>query len=135
MDLQDITLQLPDSILRRARQAAVALQLPLEEILTTVLSATLPDLGDAPSDLQPDLVRMTWMTDQDLWDLARSSLATGQQEQLSYLTDLQSRRALDTAETAVLEALREEYGRVTLRKARAFALLSLRGGRPLLAEV
>ena len=59
---------------------------------------------------------MTWMADQDLWDLARSSMTVGQQEQLRYLTDLQSQRALNELEAAALEALREEYGRVTLRK-------------------
>ena len=135
MVLQDITLHLPDSILRRARQAAQALQRPVEEVLTTALSAALPDLEDAPADLRPDLARMTWMADQDLWDLARSSMTVGQQEQLRYLTDLQSQRSLNESEAAALEALREEYGRVTLRKARAYALLSLRGGHPLLAEI
>ena len=44
MVLQDITLHLPDSILRRARQAAQALQRPVEEVLATALSAALPDL-------------------------------------------------------------------------------------------
>lgn len=134
MALQDITLHLPDSVLRRARQAAVALQRPVEDVLATALAAALPDLEDVPADLRPDLARMTWMGDQELWALARSTMAVGQQEQLRYLTDLQSQRALSEAEALALEALRQEYGRVTLRKARAYALLSLRGGRPLLAE-
>lgn len=116
MVLQDITLHLPDSILRRAWQAAQALERPVEEVLATALSAALPDLEDAPADLRPDLARMTWMTDQDLWDLARGSMTVGQQEQLRYLTDLQSQRALNESEAAALEALREEYGRVTLRE-------------------
>ncbi len=33
-----------------------------------------------------------------------------------------------------MESLRQEYRHVTLRKARAYALLSMRGGRPLLAD-
>jgi hypothetical protein len=37
-------------------------------------------------------------------------------------------------ESRTLAALREEYGRVTLKKARAYTLLSLRGGQPLLAK-
>ena len=134
MVLQDITLHLPDSVLRRARQAAIVLQRPVEEVLTTALAAALPDLEDVPADLRPDLARMTWMGDQELWAIARGAMATKQQEQFQYLTDLHSQRALNEAETATLDALRQEYGRVTLRKARAYALLSLRGGRPLLAE-
>jgi hypothetical protein len=38
------------------------------------------------------------------------------------------------AEREELEALRAEYGRMTLRKARAMALLSIRGGKRLLAD-
>jgi len=43
-------------------------------------------------------------------------------------------RPLTAQESQVLTVLREEYRRVTLKKARAYALLSMRGGQPLLAE-
>lgn len=46
---------------------------------------------------------------------------------------MQSQRALTAVELAALQATRTEYGRTTVRKARAYAILSMRGGRPLLA--
>ena len=46
----------------------------------------------------------------------------------------QAQRSLLPEEQAQLEELRREYGRITLRKARAYALLSLRGGKPLLFQ-
>ncbi|OGO41162.1 MAG: hypothetical protein A2Z04_09500 [Chloroflexi bacterium RBG_16_57_9] len=134
MAVQNVTLHLPEAVMRRARQAASALQRPLEDVLTDTLAAALPDVEDAPSDLQTDLARMTWLNDHELWAIARSTITEEQQNQLYYLTELQSQRPLTQEEQTTLETLCQEYGRVTLRKARAYALLSLRGGRPLLAN-
>jgi len=57
------------------------------------------------------------------------------QEQLQQLTHLQGQRPLTPDEQAQLDALRQDYGRRTLLKARAYVLLSLRGGEPLLSRV
>ena len=134
MSTQSVTLALPESLMRRAQQTAQTLQRPLEDVLTDTLAAALPDVEDAPLDMQADLARMAWFDERSLWTITRSQLSRSQQEQLHYLTELQSQRTLRKEEQALLEYLRREYGRVTLRKARAFALLSLRGGRPLLAD-
>jgi len=85
-------------------------------------------------DVRADLTRMTWLSDQELWAIARSMMTEEQQERLHYLTKLQAQRPLTQEEQEAIEFLRQEYGRVTLRKARAYALLSLQGGRPLLAN-
>jgi predicted anti-sigma-YlaC factor YlaD len=50
-----------------------------------------------------------------------------QQQQLRTLTELRAERSLTPEEQETLEMLRQEYGRRTLYKARAYALLSLRG--------
>ena len=133
MALEIVTLHLPDTVMRRAQQAAHALQRPLEEVLTTVLAASLPNIDDAPPEMQAELNRMTWLSDQELWSIARAGLPEEDQRRLRRLTELLSQRPLTEEEQTGLDALRQEYGRVTLRKARAYALLSLRGGRPLLA--
>lgn len=134
MSNQSITLSLPEAVMRRARRTAEAARRPLEDVLTATLVAALPEVEGAPPDMQEDLARMTWLDEQALWVIAQSSLSTRKQEQLDYLAELQTQRALAAEELADLERLRQEYGRVTLRKARAYALLSMRGGRPLLAN-
>jgi len=134
MSTQNVTLALPESLMRRAQQTAQTLQRPLEDVLTDTLAAALPDIEDAPAEMQADLARMAWLDEQSLWSITRSEISHRQQEQLHDLTELQSQRTLRKEEQALLEHLRQEYGRVTLRKARAFALLSLRGGRPLLVD-
>jgi len=120
--------------MQRARRTAEAARRPVEDVLTATLVAALPEVEGAPPDMQEELARMTWLDEQALWAIAQSSLSTRKQEQLAYLAELQTQRVLTAAEIADLESLRQEYGRITLSKARAYALLSMRGGRPLLAD-
>ncbi len=133
MTTQTITLNLPISVLQRAQKMAQTLQRPLEEVLTLTLSTTLPDVEDAPPEMQTELMRMTWLSDQELWAIAQSQMSAEEQAQLD---DLSQRLALgksDPAEQETVLALRRRYGQITLRKARAYALLSLRSGKPLLS--
>jgi hypothetical protein len=134
MTTQRVTLALPESLMRRAQQTAQTLDRPLEEVLTDVLAAALPNVDDAPADLQAELAGMTWLDSDALWQIARSEMSPQQQQRLATLSDRQPQHPLTQDEAALLAQLRNEYGRVTLRKARAYALLSLRGGRPLLSE-
>lgn len=135
MVTQEVTLQLPEAVLERAKEAARMLEHPVEEVLASMLEAILPQVEDVPSDLQAELARMTWLSDQELWDTANSQMSDSDQEQLQRLTELQIIGSLEPAEQQMLESLRQEYGSVTLRKARAYALLSLRGGAPLLKDM
>jgi hypothetical protein len=134
MTTQNVTLHLPEVLAERVKRAANVLQRPWEEVIVSVLAAALPDVEDAPADMRAELARMTWLSDQELWAIANSAMAEEQQQQIRHLARLQAERRLTQEEQDALDALRQEYGRVTLRKARAYALLSLRGGRPLLAD-
>lgn len=133
MATQTVTLRLPDVVLERAQQAAEVLQHPLEEMLVAMLSAALPDVTDVPSERQAELARMTWLDDQTLWTIARRVMDEDQQLRLQQLSAAQAGRTLTADEQQALETLLQTYGQVTLSKARAYALLSLRGGTPLLA--
>jgi hypothetical protein len=58
-----------------------------------------------------------------------------QQEQMRALAEAQITRSLTSKEQDTLDALRKEYGQITLSKAHAYALLSLRSGRPVLSTL
>ncbi len=131
MTTQTITLDLPISVLQRAQTMAQTLQRPLEEVLTLVLSTSLPDVEDAPPEIQAELMRMTWLSDQELSAIAHSQMSDEEQAQLD---DLSQHQVLEPAEQKSLQTLRQRYGQITLRKARAYALLSLRAGQPLLSS-
>jgi len=130
-----ITLTLPDHMLGQAHQAAAILQRPVEEVLSDMLAAVLPLVCDAPADMQAELTRMTWLDNKDLWRIARDTMTSEDQTQMQQLIQLQGERSLTPMEQRQLEDLRRDYGRITLLKARAYALLSLRGGKPLLNHI
>ena len=130
-----ITLTLPERTMEQAQQAAAALQRPVEDVLCDLLTAVLPTMHDVPDDMQAELMRMTWLDSQELWRMAREQMSAAAQAQLQQLTHLQGQLPLTPDEQGQLDALRQAYGRVTLLKARAYALLSLRGGEPLLSHV
>ena len=135
MEAQTVTLHLPGTVMRRAKRAANALQRSIEEVLTDILAANLPDVDQAPVEMQSELARMSWLSNEQLWSITREMMSDKEQKQLRQLSERKPQRPLTQQEEEDLHALRQAYGRVTLRKARAYALLSLRGGRPLLAEV
>jgi hypothetical protein len=130
-----ITLTLPEWAMDQVQQAAATLKRPVEEVLRDLLVAVLPPLHDAPADMQEELTCMTWLDSPNLWRIARGQLPAEAQEQMQQLSQLQGTRSLTPKEQTQLDMLRQEYGRMTLRKARAHALLSLRGGEPLLSRV
>ena len=129
-----VTLNLPKKTLAQAQQAANALQRPLEEILADMLTAVLPPVQNAPADMQVELAQMTWLENAELWAIARSMMSEEDQQEIQHLSQEQASRELSANESKKLNQLRQEYGRITLRKARAYALLSLRGGKPLLNQ-
>ena len=126
-----ITLDLPDSLAEPAGQAARAMHRPLEEVITALLDVALPALEDVPPAIRADLVAMTWLDDQALLSIAKAALSDDDQRRV---VDLSGRDTLTAREQHDLQTLRDAYGRMTPRKARAFALLSIRSGKGLMAE-
>lgn len=59
MSTQNVTIQLSDGLLQRAKLAAASLQGPLEDVLTATLAAALPEVQDAPVDMRAELAHMT----------------------------------------------------------------------------
>ena len=126
-----ITLELPDSLMERALQVAQAMHRPLEDVITAVLDGALPALEDVPAEIRAELVAMTWLDDQALLSITKAAVSEKDPRRLA---DLSAREALTAKEQEDLQTLRERYGQMTLRKARAFALLSIRSGKGLMAQ-
>lgn len=121
-----ITLDLPNSLAQRVGGAARALHRPLEEVITAMLEGVLPTLDDVPEDMQAELVEMTWWDDARLMEAADATMPDVRQHRMAQLSAKDGPSDLEKEE---LDGLRLEYGRVTLRKARALALLGARAGR------
>ena len=130
--MTSITLQLSDKTVNYAKLAAKTLNKPVEEVLAEFLGAMVPPISDIPESMQQELIQMTWLPNEQLWQIARGEMELKAQERLTALSNRQETRQLTVDEEKELDTLRTRYGQVTLRKARAFALLSIRGGKPLL---
>ena len=126
-----ITLELTESLALRAGRAAQAMHRPVEEVITAMLDGVLPLLDDVPADMQAELMEMTWLDDDALLSIADATLSDEDQQRL---VGLSGRDALAAAEQEEIDTLRDSYGKATLRKARALALLSVRSGKRLLAN-
>lgn len=129
-----VTLNLPEPTMKQAYQAAASLRRPVEELLTEMLTAILPSAHDAPAAMQAELTGMTWLNDKALWEVANSCMSSEDEDRLRQLSVIQEKRPLSKNKQKELDNLRHQYGRITLLKARAYALLSLRGGKPLLKQ-
>ena len=127
MTVQTVTLNMPESLYQRAKQAADVLKQPLEDVIVDTLASTLPLLDDVPAEMVGELAAMAHLSDEALQGLANNVMLVERQELLHNLLDEQSRGELDELSQRELAALMAEYGRHMLRRAKAVALLIARG--------
>jgi hypothetical protein len=93
-----------------------------------------PSLEDVPEDMRAELVERTWSDDNRLMEAADAMMPEEDQARMVELSANGASSPAEREELEELEALRTAYGHITLRKARAAALLSIRGGKRLLAD-
>ena len=127
MTVQTITLNLPESVYHRAKQAANALKRPLEDVIMDALASTLPSLDDVPVDMVGELAALAHLSDEALQGLANNVMPEDRQTLLHDRLDEQGRGELDASGQRELATLMAEYGRHMLRRAKAVALLIARG--------
>ncbi len=128
-----MAVHIPQPLYRRLERTAVRLQKPVEDLLAETLQAILPPDGEIPTSIQAEIATLDGYDDAQLRKVAESEMILQDQHALDHLLDSQSMRPLTDDEAARLEALRTDYGRILLRKARAFAMLAERG-QPLAIE-
>lgn len=127
MALQTVTLNMPESVYQRAKQAADVLKRPVEDVIVDTLASTLPSLDDVPAEMVGELAAMAHLSNEALQGLVNNVMPEERQELLHDLLDEQGRGELDESGKRELAALMAEYGRHMLRRARAVALLIARG--------
>lgn len=128
--MTSVTIELPEALAQRADHAARVMRRPVPEVLTALLEGALPALDDVPLPMRTELIEMTWSSDQALAAMSHLTLSAPEQARLVELSAPVD--PLSREEHEELRRLRERYGEITLRKARAWALLSLRSGKKLL---
>lgn len=129
MTMQTVTIKLPESLYRFARQVAEATKQPLEAMLQDSIAHTLPPLDDVPPEEAVELAKLTALDDAALWREARATMTAAEQAEMHELLDRQEAGKLTSSERARLQDLLDTYGWLTVRKAHAYLLLARRGYR------
>lgn len=104
-----ITIEVSDQAIQRAGLIAAQTHRRIEDVISSVVEAALPDL---PVEALPDA---------EVLSLAQSKFTPDQQTRFSYLLDQNREGLLTTEERAELDYLMDVYERSMLRKAQALS--------------
>ncbi|MCC7019085.1 MAG: hypothetical protein IT332_04990 [Ardenticatenales bacterium] len=126
--MSQVTIDLPEPVLRRFRQGATAAHMALEAFVADRLATTpLPLSDDLPPDVRADLAPLERLDDAGLWRVAQEQLADAEQAQYDALLDDNARGALSAPDAELLRCIGDKARRLTLRRAHAFMILQWRG--------
>ena len=127
MSIHPVVVELPTDIYERVERTAKGLKQPVQQALMKIVEAGLPSLAKVPPEYQPELEAMEAMSDEELWETARSEMATAKQDRLDYLLQKNQAEGLSEVEQKELNRLHAETNRLTLQKSYAYVLLKWRG--------
>jgi hypothetical protein len=125
--MNSVTLQLPESLYKRAQRDAMLLNRSIEDLLASMLNSAFPAVEEISTDLEAEMASMTTLSDAELWRVARSQMREEDEALLHELLDLKAERNLSNEEAQKLDALHHEAGRLLVLKSQAYALLHERG--------
>ena len=137
MSVQTLTIQMSQSLYQRLERVSKLTRRPLEKVVAQTLESNIPPLPDTlPPVMRDALVALEALSDEALWQVARSVVSPEQQEQHHLLLEKNKAGTLTEAEHESLTRLREDADLLMLRKAYAYVLLKWRGYRlPTLTEL
>ena len=123
MSHQSVTLDLPEDLYERVRQAAADSHKPLESVLVETIALLFGD--ESINDLSPN--KLDTFTDVQLWAVVQRRLAWPQDARLRELTVLGKSGALTADEQVELERLVGVVNHYVLLRSKALLLLKQRG--------
>ena len=130
MTTDTVAIQVPQTLYRRLERLAQLTRRPLESLIVQTLLSNLPPLpDDLPAAQRDALVALEGLSDDELWQVTRSAMLEGDQEQFAALRDKRRAGTLTPAQRTVLDQLAQGADLLTLRKAYAAVLLTWRGHR------
>jgi hypothetical protein len=127
MSIHPVVVKLPEDIYERVDRTAKGLKQPVQQALIKIVEAGLPSLAKVPPEYQPELEALEAMSDEKLWDIARSEMAAAQQDRLERLLQKSQAEGLSEAEQQDLDRVHAEANRLMLQKSYAHVLLKWRG--------
>ena len=128
MNVQTITLHLPQDIFQRLQHMANATRQPLEDVVFQTIQGNLPPpVDDLPSELQDAVASLQDLGDEALWAIANETVPPDQWRRHEHLLHKNQISTLTDVERSELAHLRTATDRFVFRRSYALALLKWRG--------
>lgn len=128
MSEQTIALEIPQPLYQRLQRLAAVTQRPISTLVVQAIDQAVPPLLDKLSPaMQSELADLESLSDDSLWEVARSQVSAAQQERYAELVDKERSDQLNRTEQIELNTLYHSFNVRMLRKAFAAALLRWRG--------
>jgi hypothetical protein len=124
---QPITIYLPDTLYQKAQRMALTLRRPLPDVLVDAVATALPPLVGLPQELADNLAELAFLSDAELWKIARETLPPEHYQQADSLLVKKGQGTLTAEEQKALDQLAAEYQSLILRRGQAAVLLKSRG--------
>jgi len=127
MSTQTVTIDLPESLYNQLQQAADAVQRSVSDVVRERLQRETPILPLLPPDVERELAAFAHLSDDLLWQLARTTLSPAEQDELAALNRQAQDTGLSVTEEERRQALLGHYQRAMVRRAEAARQLQVRG--------
>jgi hypothetical protein len=130
MTPEQITIALPQPVLRQLMRIATATHQSLESLVTqSILSNLPPNTDNAPPELQSELLEMQVLSIDELRAIAHAQIEPADYERHTYLLQQNTDNHLASEQRQELSNFRQAADRLMLRKAYAWSILRWRGAR------
>jgi carboxypeptidase C (cathepsin A) len=128
MNDQTVAVEIPQLLYRRLERLAQVTQQPISDLVAQAIDQNLPPLLENLSpEIQEVLIGMELMSDDVLWQLARSQISSEIQNRYEDLLDKERLGSISKLEKEEFEDLYNILNSHMLRKAYACTLLKWRG--------
>jgi hypothetical protein len=127
MTTHSITIDLPEPVYRQLAQLARETNRSVNDLLLDTLSTMATEADDLPPQARLSMVRMTLMSDDDLFRAAKTTLLPEQHQRLEELHLKAQSEGLSAEERQEEQALLALYHDTMLIRAQAAVLLAQRG--------
>ncbi len=127
MELQTVTLHLPDATYRRLVELSTKSERPLPEETVHLLNSAIATDEALTSDITARLAHLSLLTDEELWNSATSAASEEDNDLMQALLEKRQRVGLTSNESEQLQVLSAHFNQIMMTRAKSAAILLERG--------
>ncbi len=127
MELQTVTLHLPDATYRRLVELSTKSERPLLEETVHLLNSAIATDEALTSDITARLAHLCLFTDEELWNSATSTASEEDNDLMQALLEKRQRVGLTSNESEQLQVLSAHFNQIMMTRAKSAAILLERG--------